>query len=499
MRIPLIGPGYIGKSSSVDPSRTVNFYPEVNGKEAKAVVSLNGTPGTVIWTTTGLLLARGTHVFGDNLYVVSGGKLYSINTGGVVSAALGTLLTSAGRVVMKDNGLKVLGVGGNQLMIVDSVAGYIYDVSTGVFTTSASFTGGGGSGTCAFPSTGANALEYMDGYFIVFQTDSMNVFCSDLYNGLAWNTLAVAAIEGAPDLGQSIWNEQKQLFFIKQYTSEVWYNAGIATAQGFPFSLMTAAVIDYGTPAPFSVARGNNGLFALGARRTNDGWNFVGAIQMVSDSPSVISPPSITYQMQKWAPWDDAFGYCYEAEGHTFYVVTSPSANQTFVYDASIGDPMLAWHEYSTYTGSPYQTGRHISNCYAYFAGMHLVGDYANGNIYRMDTGTYTDNGNPIVAMRTAEPIFDKNNLNNVFIHRLQVDLEAGVGDPTTGLDPQIALSWSDDGGRTWSSDYLVSMGAAGHYRARAVWRRLGCSKSRIFRVAISDPVKRTLIGAVAS
>jgi hypothetical protein len=492
MRFPLIGPGYTGRSTALDPSRSVNLYPEVSAADSKSVLSLSGTPGTLLWANVGALIVRGFHAFNGLLYVVVGNGLYSVDVNGNVSSVLGTLSTSIGRVVMKDNGLQVSGVGGNQLMIVDGAAGYIYNVSTGAFTPSASFTGGGGTGTCAFPSTGANALEYMDGYFIVSQTDSMNVFCSDLYNGLSWNTLAVASIEAAPDTVHAIWNEQEQLFFVKEYTSEVWYNAGIATAVGFPFLRMTGAVLDYGTPASASVARGSNGLFALGNRRVGDGFNFIGAIRITADSPSVISPPAITYQMQKWAPWNDVFGYCYEQDGHQFYVVTSPSANQTFVYDASIGDPMIAWHERSTYTGSPYEIGRHVSNCYAFFNGLHLVGDYQNGNIYQMKTDVYRDNGNPLVAIRTCQPIFDKRDLNNIFIRKLQVDAETGVS--AVGLDSQIALDWSDDGGNKWSNSYPVSLGKTGQYKTRAVWRRLGCTRSRIFRVTISAPVKRTLI-----
>jgi hypothetical protein len=62
---------------------------------------------------------------------------------------------------------------------------------------------------------------------------------------------------------------------------------------------------------------------------------------------------------------------------------------------------------------------------------------------------------------------------------------------------PYASLSWSDDGGHTWSSDYLASMGAIGQYRTRLVWRRLGYSRDRVFRVAVSESAKKVLIGAV--
>jgi hypothetical protein len=74
--------------------------------------------------------------------------------------------------------------------------------------------------------------------------------------------------------------------------------------------------------------------------------------------------------------------------------------------------------------------------------------------------------------------------------------METGVGDAATGFAPACALSWSDDGGHRWSGEYAASMGAAGRYKTRAVWRRLGSFRDRIFRIAISDPVKRVIIGA---
>ena len=64
-------------------------------------------------------------------------------------------------------------------------------------------------------------------------------------------------------------------------------------------------------------------------------------------------------------------------------------------------------------------------------------------------------------------------------------------------LNSQAALSWSDDGGHTWSNDYLASVGAIGQYKTRLIWRRLGYSRDRVFRIAMSEPTKKILIGAV--
>jgi hypothetical protein len=72
---------------------------------------------------------------------------------------------------------------------------------------------------------------------------------------------------------------------------------------------------------------------------------------------------------------------------------------------------------------------------------------------------------------------------------------EQGVGLITgQGSDPQVMLQFSDDGGRTWSSERWRSLGRIGEYRTRTRWLRNGSARDRIYRYAMSDPVRRNLI-----
>jgi hypothetical protein len=64
------------------------------------------------------------------------------------------------------------------------------------------------------------------------------------------------------------------------------------------------------------------------------------------------------------------------------------------------------------------------------------------------------------------------------------------------GLDPQVSLSWSDDGGHTFTPERAISMGEIGQYHRRCIWRRLGQSRDRVFRVTCKDPVRFAIIGA---
>lgn len=84
-----------------------------------------------------------------------------------------------------------------------------------------------------------------------------------------------------------------------------------------------------------------------------------------------------------------------------------------------------------------------------------------------------------------------------LFHKKFQLDLQAGVGTNTgQGADPTVMLRWSDDGGHTWSDIHTVAAGKIGEYTRRALWRRLGRSRDRIYEVTVSDPVSWHLIQA---
>ena len=70
------------------------------------------------------------------------------------------------------------------------------------------------------------------------------------------------------------------------------------------------------------------------------------------------------------------------------------------------------------------------------------------------------------------------------------------IGQSTTTNYPQAMLRWSNDGGSTWSNEHWVTIGQEGKYKNRAIWRRLGWSRDRVFEVTVSDPVKAVIVSA---
>src|SRR6266568_2489671 len=70
-----------------------------------------------------------------------------------------------------------------------------------------------------------------------------------------------------------------------------------------------------------------------------------------------------------------------------------------------------------------------------------------------------------------------------------QAPLGGVIGGANAPIAPQISLRFSDDQSKTWSNFYAVPVGLGGEYKTRAVWRRLGRSRGRVYEVTASDPV----------
>lgn len=553
-KLRILGGSGEGRSLNVNASRSVNLYPELDADPtSKAVISLVKTPGCRLWGNVGVGPNRGQHVFNGRNYVVSGNGLFALDSVGTVSAQLGTLQTDRGQVSMRDNGLLSAGIGGNQLIIVDGTAGYIYDVIAGTFVTITS---------PGFPANPSH-VEYIDGYFIV-TNDTMNANASELYDGTTWNPLASTPVQSASDSIQVPVVFSEQLIFIKQYTTEYYSNNGTPTINGFPFSRVSGAVVPWGTDAPWSVCYGEGSIFWLATERKLNGGEFIGPVMLSGAVPTRIGTPAYNYRMSKWTDRANAFAYSYSEGGHTFVLFTSPGDNETFVYDTTT----QMWHDRSSYTDNPYSINRHIGNSYVHFEGMHLIGDYQSGGIYRMSSDYLTEIGKPIVWLRRTDHLFDDDEVDRLFVNKLQIEADIstspGTAAATTTLviggavsditltdpgydytsdpevvivsvdgngsgaratatagggsiqsitltasgsgytqppqvvfvdppvTPQIGLSYSTDNGRTYKNERVKD--ATG----RIVFWKLGASRDKVWQLRGSGPVKAVLLGGYA-
>jgi hypothetical protein len=60
----------------------------------------------------------------------------------------------------------------------------------------------------------------------------------------------------------------------------------------------------------------------------------------------------------------------------------------------------------------------------------------------------------------------------------------------------QVAISWSDDGGQTYSAPRYVNIGSTGQYSQVVRAWRLGHGRNRVFRVVYTGCQNLSLFGA---
>jgi hypothetical protein len=460
VNVPFVGGAYAGRSTNQNPQECVNFFLETDQEGGKTPIGLYGTPGLKTWKDTATdAEIRGAIVCAGKLYVVAGADLLQITTA-LVMTDLGNLNTSTGPVRMIENGL--------QVMVVDDEDGYVYTISTATFSQVAD---------ADFPAS-VRGLTEQDSYGIVTQKGTDNFYISTAEDFTAWDALDYSSADGAPDFILATLSDHRELWHFKETSTEVWYNSGNAD---FPFERVQGAFLEKGIAGPSAYAKLDNSVYWL----TNEGV----MVRAEGYNPQVVSTRQIEWQWRNYTI-SDAICFAYHWQGHAFLQITFPTDGYTWVYDASNG----AWHRRTSYPSN----GRHRANCYAYFDGKHLVGDFENGIIYEIDDATYTDNAETITRWRTAPVITDKEV--NLFHHSLQIDFEAGTGLVSgQGSDPQAMLQWSNDSGHTWSSETWVSTGGyTGAYAARAMFRRLGYARNRVYKVTVTDPVKWNILGATA-
>jgi hypothetical protein len=486
-RFGFCGPSYTSQSITADCQQAMNWYPEsIESQLGKSAMALYPTPGLSVFAALPSLIAptravRGMLAIDGRLFAVGGPNLYEVYKDGSNNNR-GNIGDDYNQVTMASNGAD-----GNQLVVCSAGNLYSLDLTANVL-----------SGPILGLQGTVSMVVYCSGYFVALLANSNKFQVSALLDGTTWNPLGVEQVLVFPENVAAIVSAFNQLWVygLNGHT-QVYYNSGASAVT--PFDVIPGAFMEEGISAPSSLAVLDNTPSWIGGYQTGIGiaWRANGY------SPSRISNHAVE---TAWAAYPsrgtDAIGYAYRDQGHTFWVLRFPSANQgfgaTWVYDTAT----QMWHERGHWSPqSPSGWTAHNSTCHAFCFGQNLVGDWNTGVIYAMSIYTYQDNGQPIRRVRRAPHISVEQV--RIFHSFLQVDVEVGDGPMPPLLDgageprgPQMILRWSNDGGRTWSNEYVRSAGQTGEYRQRVYWNRLGQARDRVYEVSVTDPVPWRIVDA---
>jgi len=443
----------------------------------------------------------------------------TLNVTAVISGALYVGQTIQGVGIAVDTIITAFGTGSGGVGT--------YTVSSSGFLNSRQFYGLNFS---VLPSTdgafsGANTVDIIDNYFVYNNPTTQQFGASDLLSPVS-PTLSFSLKDGAPDDLVALIVDHREIFLLGEISSEVWTDVGTVP---FPFQRIPGTSTQHGIAAPFSVSRLGNSFAYVS--RNNRGQAQI--MQMQGYLPQRISTHAVENTLVNQYV-GDAISWTYQLEGHEVFVVTFPSLELTWAYDITTG----LWHKW-LYLANDSTYQRHRGNCCAVFQGLVIIGDYENGKLYELDKDNYTDDGQTIRRLRRAPHLVTE--FQRQYFDELQIQFQPGVG--TTGLSnyeqivipgfiylgdtytiesadsliieatktyvlgtigqlnpttttPQAMLRWSNDGGSTWSNEYWVGIGQLGKYKNRAIWRRLGTARDRVFEVVVTDPVKMVIISA---
>jgi hypothetical protein len=178
----------------------------------------------------------------------------------------------------------------------------------------------------------------------------------------------------------------------------------------------------------------------------------------------------------------------YISQGHPKWKIKCP----TFSWEFDLGSQK--WNERNSYQ---LPTDRAISGVSAF--GKWIVGDTQAGQLLYVNQNAYDEVGSPLMFQLESGPV--QNFPNRTKVARADFNFVTGVGIATgqdpIATDPSVGISWSDDGGLTWSNPYIRKLGRqTTQHRIKLLRTGMTGDTGRRWRLQVSDPCYVAFLGA---
>lgn len=339
------------------------------------------------------------------------------------------------------------------------------------------------SGEAAFLSdadapTTVTHVAFLDRYLLANETDTYKCHSSDVNAPETWSAYWVSK-EAQFDLLQAIAVANLELYLVGEKTLEVWFNDGST-----PFSRASQGFAQSGTIAPYSFVycHADSTFYWLDANR-----------QVVKLEGRTAVPVSLTLTkyIQDLTTVTDAVGDYIEIGGRPYYILSFPTEGKTLVFDFSKG----AWYRWGYWNSATATHDQFRGNSYCLAPGWNyaLVGDRANGKVYRFSSTDYDDDGDDLVSLvRTAHynhgTEAKRKNCNAIFVRLKRTSV---VSEDAT---PDLTVRYRDNGSTTWKSDRTITLQQVGGTEFRGKLTRLGSYYSRQWEFVLSDAYPLCLV-----
>jgi len=440
---------------TLDVSGTVGYITEARlGNDGAVLFIANNDDDTIYAYSSGSgLNNRGIFEHQGVLYSVNGINLYSVNSSGDH-----TLLGSGGEILGTDDCI-FAGIGDNVVIVTEGKA-FVYDGSTIDEVDDADL-------------ETPNGVAHLNNQ-IIYDGDGGRFASSDVGDATSIDGLNYATAESNADDLVRPYVLNQTLYLMGDRTIEQWWNSGSGSP---PFDRIEGGIIPVGLKALLSVADNGDVMYFLA--------DDLRIYAVSGSSKQILSTIPLANAVEGYSTVTDAIGTYFTLEGQGFYQITFPTEDKSWCFH----EQSKQWFEVS----SGNDGGRAIFNHAVQAYNKTIVADKANGNLYELDVETFNENGATIHRQRDTAP-FHGGLIGRpgkwIEFNRVELHLETGVGDLTQ--TPNIILSWSDDGGRTFSTESwgTLNIGSAGDYQRKVEWFGLGGAYDRIFRIKASEAVR---------
>jgi len=442
-------------------ARLVNCYAEQMGGDARSPTVIYPIEGLDPWLTPAdgeIKCLLGTESY---LYGVAGTSVFAIDSSDVITI-LGTVDDDE-CYMARNRRNPTTQVG----LVVGTGKYYTIEGTTMTLNTDADLP----------PPT---SIDVKDGYFVLPATFG-RFFITGEDDATTISALDFGTAQRSPDAILRVIATENDVAIFGETSIEWWQNQPSSTAS-FPF--VPVSSVDLGLRNSRAAAKLNREIMWV----ANDGT----VRRMNGYSGDVISDPAVERAIGSLSADDTIIASAWNVSdaGKTFFQIRSPY--WCWVYDVD-GD--MRWHERKSHEMDTYRV-----TCHAEWRGLNLAGDGSSGTIYKVSRTYYSEGGYPIQMVVQTPPV--DASPSPLFVSQLDVSVIPGQGTNTPARPenetPSLIMSYSDDGGATWSTEQRRSMGQAGQSLTRVRYSRLGCIRrnGRTFKLQISAETARGITGA---
>lgn len=450
----------VSRSRANTAQECVNYRPNINSVGGLSEINLYQTEGVdYVLESFASGTCRGVHTMNGKPYFVIGTRLYRIDLSidaelneAWMAVNLGEIGGSQ-RVIMKS----IWSGSGYEMAIVEpNFRAYSYREATGIVEDLSTRTN--------FLSPCID-VESVNGFMIFVQAGTNTVFHSELNDISTYPALAYETVTRVPEV-KGLLKFRGQLFIMGEHDTLPYNFVG---GINFAFQYQPNSTIAGGIVNQYAKTATGSNYFYLGGEDNE-------TPQVIDGGGNRISNEQIEYIIRGSSGLSKCYMMNFSIDGGKY--ITLHIDNYCFVYDLNTG----RWHNRNSRELEREAQWRVNNITKAY--GRLIVGDSYDGRIGQLSNGD-EEYGDNVHRYFVTQPFDLKGRF--VSVKSLMVCTDSG-------FEGDLVMSYSDDGGYTWSEGSVRSKGSAGEYGLSVEWDCLGAADfSRVLRVGTSNAKKANI------